>query len=102
MKDYLDFAKKLWNNGSPYSENSIDKERHPEDITNEEDSCYEARKRIKEFVTKHQAELACLVLIYSDAEAQTLLEQLREEFWANTSTLSFSSETTNSIVINRD
>jgi hypothetical protein len=74
-------AERIWNNGQPVPE------RHrPSD--DEEDRRYrdeggtDARSRIHAFMEHHQAEFACLVLFYADIDAEQLLEELRERFWA--------------------
>ncbi len=59
-------------------------EPHPEDVAAEKEGIDYAQRRVDGFFYARQAQFINLVSTYSDGEAQKLLDQLREEFWART------------------
>lgn len=55
---------------------------HPEDrVMREEGEAY-AREHAQAFCDEHRAKLDKLISTYGDGDAETLLDELREKFWA--------------------
>jgi hypothetical protein len=68
--------------GAAFGGNVSESQRHSEDLANEAAGKEEAAASIDEFFERHKKAFKALVKTYSDREAEELLAEMREKFWA--------------------
>lgn len=60
----------------------MSKTKHTDDVVQEAEALTSAVERWIDFRDNNAAAIGALILTYSDAEAERLLEILRERFWS--------------------
>ena len=68
--------------GSPKPQPEPEQSMHPDDIALEKESVAYGKKYASEFCAEHATQMIALIRTYGDGDADKLLAELRERFWA--------------------